>query len=342
MQAEGMAPPSGCASRLEKPTTRPGSVALETWRGEWWTQGGGGTAWDGLSYDPQADLLYVGIGNGFPIAQEERSPGGGDNLYLGSILALRPETGALVWYYQAMPGEQWDYTATQNMILAELVVGGRERRVLMQASKNGFFYVLDRLTGELISAEPFARVTWATGIDMRTGRPIETPEARYGTEGSWISPGPRGAHSWPPMSWNPAMGLVYIPGENSAGFYVARATNRDRTARRPDRRRQPPRFDDPPGFLVAWDPVRQEERWRVGFETMHNGGTLSTAGGLVFAADYTGRFAAFHASTGEVTWSYDVGPGPATPVTYQVNGQQFVTVLSDERVWTFALAEGAK
>ncbi|MDQ3439188.1 MAG: PQQ-dependent dehydrogenase, methanol/ethanol family, partial [Planctomycetota bacterium] len=147
--------------------------AAKTWTGEWWKLGGGGTVWDSLSYDPELDLVYVGTGNGSPWSQRLRSPGGGDNLYLSSILALRPDTGELVWHYQTTPGETWDYTATQHMILAELTVGGRVRKVLMQAPKNGFFYVLDRATGELISAAPYTDVTWATGIDMKTGRPIE-------------------------------------------------------------------------------------------------------------------------------------------------------------------------
>lgn len=210
----------------------------------------------------------------------------------------------------------------------------------MQASKNGFFYVLDRLTGEFISAKAFARVTWATGIDPSTGRPIETPEARYGPEGAWISPGPRGAHSWPPMSWNPHAGLVYIPGENSAAFYIGAVGATDRMAERAARRAETPQCDDPPGFLVAWDPDLQEERWRVPFNMGQNGGTLSTAGGLVFAAQYGGQLGAFDASTGELKWSYDVGPGPATPVTYELHGRQFVTLLSDERVWAFALPNG--
>ena len=184
-------------------------AAAETWTGEWWVVGGGGTVWDGMAYDPEADLLYVGTGNGSPWNRDTRSPGGGDNLYLSSILALNPDTGEPVWHYQTTPGDAWDYTATQPLMLLDLTIAGRERKVIVQAPKNGFFYVVDRLTGELISATAFADdLTWAIGVDVDTGRPIETPEARYGRtgQGVYLSPGPGGAHNWPPMSWNPDPG----------------------------------------------------------------------------------------------------------------------------------------
>ena len=196
--------------------------AAETWTGEWWIVGGGGTVWDGMAYDPEADLLYVGTGNGSPWNRDIRSPGGGDNLYLSSILALNPDTGEPVWHYQTTPGDDWDYTATQPLMLLDLTIAGRERKVIIQAPKNGFFYVVDRLTGDLISASAFADdVTWAIGVDVDTGRPIETPEARYGRtgQGVYLSPGPGGAHNWPPMSWNPGTGLIYLPAQNSASFY---------------------------------------------------------------------------------------------------------------------------
>ena len=193
--------------------------AAKTWTGEWWKLGGGGTVWDSLTYDSELDLLYVGTGNGSPWSQRVRSPGGGDNLYLSSILALRPDTGELVWHYQTTPGETWDFTATQHMILADLTIAGRARKVLMQAPKNGFFYVLDRATGELISAAPYTEVNWAKEIDMKTGRPIETPEARY-VKAEMIKPGPFGGHNWQPMSFNPGTGLVYIPALDAAFGYA--------------------------------------------------------------------------------------------------------------------------
>lgn len=173
--------------------------AAKTWKGEWWKIGGGGTVWDAFAYDPSADLLYVGTGNGSPWDRNLRSPGGGDNLYLSSILALRPDTGELVWHYQTTPGDSWDYTAVQQMILTDLNIGGKRREVLMQAPKNGFFYVLDRRTGELLSADPFVKVTWAKGIDMATGRPVENPDARYEKGVQLLWPGPLGGHNWQSM-----------------------------------------------------------------------------------------------------------------------------------------------
>jgi PQQ-dependent dehydrogenase (methanol/ethanol family) len=194
--------------------------AADTWTGAWWKYGGGGTPWDGMAYDPELDLLYIGTGNGSPWPRLLRSPGGGDNLYLCSILALRPDTGEYVWHYQQTPADNWDYASTQPIVLADLTIEGQTRKVLMQAPKNGFFYVIDRATGALISAEPFTKVTWATGIDRETGRPIETPEASYGPEGQRLSPGSDGAHSWHAMAFNPTAGLVYIPGQETTGTYA--------------------------------------------------------------------------------------------------------------------------
>ncbi|HZD52745.1 MAG TPA: PQQ-dependent dehydrogenase, methanol/ethanol family, partial [Woeseiaceae bacterium] len=186
--------------------------AAETWTGEWWKLGGGGTVWDSIVFDPALGLVYIGIGNGSPWNQSIRSPDGGDNLFLASIVALDVDTGEYVWHYQTTPGESWDYTATQPMILADLEIDGRERKVIMQAPKNGFFYVLDRETGELISAQPFATVTWASAIDPETGRPVENGQARYsGPAPALVAPGPGGAHSWQPMAYYPQTGLVYIP-----------------------------------------------------------------------------------------------------------------------------------
>ncbi len=351
-------------------------MAAETWTGEWWEVGGGGTVWDSMAYDDEADLLYIGTGNGSPWSQAARSPDGGDNLFVASILALRPGTGELVWYYQVVPGENWDYTATQHMILADLVIDGEERQVLMQAPKNGFFYVLDRLTGELLSAEPFAPVTWATHIDMETGRPVETPGARYGSEQPvLITPGPGGAHNWNPMSWHPDTGLVYIPVTSGGFAYLQNPDFEfqpgvwnlgvDLGARAlPDLYPEPvppegaPEVPpQPPGSLLAWDPVEQRERWRVAHPAGSNGGTLATAGNLVFQGTSDGRFLAVTADRGEVIWEVQVGNSIiAAPMTYQIDGVQYVTVLAgwggavagyglnpsgmykaEGRVWTFRL-----
>ena len=309
--------------------------AAKTWTGEWWKLGGGGTVWDSLSYDPELDLLYVGTGNGSPWSQRLRSPGGGDNLYLSSILALRPDTGELVWHYQTTPGETWDYTATQHMILADLTVGGRVRKVLMQAPKNGFFYVLDRATGELISAAPYTEVTWATGIDMKTGRPIESPQARY-TKVELIKPGPFGGHNWQPMSFSPQTGLVYIPALDASfgysddpafkpasaswnlGIDLAMAAGAPGTV-----------AAAPVGSLLAWDPVAQKARWRVPHSSIWNGGTLTTGGNLVFQGNGDGQFVAYRADTGAKLWEMNVGsPIIAAPATYEIDNTQYVAVMA--------------
>jgi quinohemoprotein ethanol dehydrogenase len=184
--------------------------------------GGGGSAWDTFAFDPEANLVYVGTGNGAPRSRDVRGPGGGDNLYLSSILALNADDGELVWHYQTTPGDNWDYTATQPMILLDLTIYGRERKVIVQAPKNGFFFVINRLTREFISGRPYAdALTWASGIDQQTGRPIETPEARYGMnrQGAWLSPGPTSAHNWRPMAWHLVTGLVYLPDQNTQVYY---------------------------------------------------------------------------------------------------------------------------
>jgi PQQ-dependent dehydrogenase (methanol/ethanol family) len=334
--------------------------AAKTWSGEWWKYGGGGTPWDGISYDPEANLVYVGTGNGSPWNQEHRSPGGGDNLFLSSIVALNADTGAYVWHYQTTPGDNWDYNAAQHMILADLTIGGRPRKVIMQAPKNGFFYVLDRLTGEFISGEPFARVTWASGIDRKTGRPIESPDARYTTKGVVLSPSAVGAHHWPPMAWNPATRLVYFPGQDVAMMFQRQETftfqegqwniginlgglgGRGRgaaPAAAPAPATAPP-VPIPPsrGFIVAWDPATQQARWRV--QLNPSGGMLSTAGNLVFGSDQNGKLLALHAVTGQTLWEQQLFPGVATPVTYELDGKQYVAVMagtSRGRIFSFAL-----
>src|SRR5438552_7609255 len=197
--------------------------AAETWSGDWWKLGGGGTVWDGVAYDPEADLVYVGTGNGGPWPEELRKSKGKDNLYVCSILAVKPDTGELKWYYQNTPGDSWDFDSVQGLLLADMTINGRQRKVIMQANKNGFYYVLDRVTGAFISAQPFATVTWAKGIDPETGRPIINPEAHYDNGGGTVTvqPGAGGGHNWSPMSFNPNLGLVYIPTTTtSSGTYT--------------------------------------------------------------------------------------------------------------------------
>jgi quinohemoprotein ethanol dehydrogenase len=304
--------------------------AAKTWHGEWWKLGGGGTVWEGLSYDPELNFIYFGVGNGLEWNQGQRSASQGDNWFLSSIVAINADTGDYVWHYQATPGEEWDYDAVQQLILADLTIDGARRQVLMQANKNGFYYVLDRKTGQLISAKNFTPVTWASGIDPKTGRPIENPDIRYDKTGkrAQLLPGALGAHSWQAMSFNPKTGLVYIPAQEigmtyesvkdfqpaSIGWNVATATT------------NPPNVK---GYLLAWDPVNQREVWRANYLGPWNGGVLTTAGDLVIQGNAAGDFSAYRADTGEKLWSMFVqSPVMAAPVTYELDGEQYIAVLS--------------
>ncbi|MGA8152072.1 MAG: PQQ-dependent dehydrogenase, methanol/ethanol family [Terriglobales bacterium] len=327
--------------------------AAQTWSGEWWKAGGGGTVWDAIVYDPELDLLYIGTGNGGPWSEKYRSPKGGDDLFTCSIIALRPDTGEYVWHYQQDPADDWDYDSAEPIILADLSVEGRTRKVLMQAPKNGIFYVIDRSNGELISAKPYTYISWAAGVDMKTGRPIETANARYsGKDGAVVIPGPLGAHSWQPMSYSPLTGLVYIP-VNDLGFkyksaedfkpeklaanygidIVAAGMPQDPAIKKAI-------LDTVKGKLVAWDPLQQKQAWAVERPGPWNGGVLSTAGNLLFEGTAGGAFEAYRADTGAKLWSFPAQTGVmAGPVTYTVNGEQYVAVLAG---WggVFPLATG--
>jgi alcohol dehydrogenase (cytochrome c)/quinohemoprotein ethanol dehydrogenase len=318
-------------------------MAAKTWTGEWWKHGGGGTAWDAFAFDPELDLLYIGVGNGAPWPRELRSPGGGDNLFLASIVAVRPDNGEYVWHYQTVPGDTWDYTAVQHMILADIEIGGRIRQVIMQAPKNGFFYVLDRKTGEFISAESFMPVNWATHVDPETGRPVETDFARYDetNEPVMIVPGPGGAHNWQPMSFSPLTQLVYIPAKQEPFLYYVDAAYSSEKKRGFnvganmweldwDDYPLPPEYGpNNQGHLIAWDPVKQEKVWTVPQPGSHNGGLLSTAGNLLFQGNADSEFVAYRATDGERIWSHAVQSGIlAPPITYSIDGEQYVTVIA--------------
>ncbi len=316
-------------------------LAARTWSPDSVFESGlGGTVWDSLAYDPELDLLYVGVGNSSIYDPQKRSPGGGDNLFLASILALRPDTGRLVWHYQTTPGEAWDYTATQHMILAELELGGKHRKVLMQAPKNGFFYVLDRATGELLKADKYVFVSWASHVDLATGRPAVRSEARWSQQMALVAPAVVGGHSWHPMSFSPRTGLVYVPAIELTYAFRPDPSYRYRRGRwntaedTPGLAAEVEGYEDmnlspcSPTRLLAWDPVTGQERWSVPFSEAVSAGVLSTAGDLVFygGAD---RFQAFDARTGVRLWADDVGTGIMAPaVTYRVAGEQYVAVLA--------------
>jgi quinohemoprotein ethanol dehydrogenase len=334
--------PDGAASddAIEK-------IARPTWFGnEYWKLGGGGTVWDSVVYDQELNQLLIGVGNGSPWNQKFRSEGKGDNLFLVSIVSVDPDTGKYKWHYQLNPGETWDFTATQQIMLADLTIDGKPRKVLMQAPKNAFFYVIDRTNGKLISAQPYAPQNWAERIDLATGRPVEKPNVRY-TEGpAMVLPSGIGAHAWMPMSYSPRTGLVYIPAMEYPIIYA----DAKPFEIHPGRWNTGVSFLDPPplpglpadmearraalhamirGKLVAWDPVAQQARWEVQRDWPWNGGTLATAGNLVFEGTAHGEFEAYSADKGKRLWSFQTHRGVlAGPITYRVNGEQYVAVMA--------------
>ena len=326
--------PGDPSSGFESPAMR---VAARTWNGQWWKTGGGGTAWDAIVVDENAERVYVGTGNGSPWLRSLRSPGGGDNLYLASILALDAATGAQLWHFQTVPGDSWDYTATQPLVLAEASVGGVPRQVVMQAPKNGFFYVLDRQTGAPVAISQLTPVTWARGIDSVTGRPVENEATALTTAPVAIRPSPNGAHNWHPMAWNPATRLMYLTVTSSVAAMAVDTTWRH-DPRQVNRGMLLGPTADPGKTLgelgndsvelVAWDPVRGAAAWRVRDAGASGAGVLSVAGGLVFAGRTPWRLAAYRARDGALLWEQDTGAGvQAGPVSYAVDGVQYVAVL---------------
>ena len=340
-----------------KPFENPAlKAAAETWSGDWWKLGGGGTVWDAMAYDPEADLVYIGTGNGGPWPEQLRKSKGKDNLYICSILAVKPETGELKWYFQPVPGDSWDFDSVQQLMLADLAINGRPRKVLMQANKDGFYYVIDRVTGQFISGIPFARITWAKGLDERTGRPFVNPEAHYATEPIQISPGPGGAHNWAPMSFNAATGLVYIPTStvSSSNFavdteFVWKPNQSNLGVRRgpppkdggfappppakldppPAIGPEPPPEGQPRNVLVALDPVAKQIRWQTPGGGSIGGGTLTTAGNLVIQVIPDGHLVAYSADKGEKLLDLETGlhSGMGPPITYELDGKQYIALM---------------
>ena len=316
-------------------------AAARTWGSSpYWKTGTGGTVWNGITFDPELNQIYIGTGNAGPYNPRVRDPGGGDDLYIASIVALNPDTGKYIWHYQENPREAWDYKATANMIETTLTIDGKPRKVLMQSPTNGFFYVIDRKTGKLISAEKTGKVTWASRIDLKTGRPVEAPDIRYETGETIMYPSMIGTHNWQDMSFNPKTGLVYIPYMQLGARYTTHV--------------KPGQFvfggvspqayiggpEDGKGALLAWDPVKQKARWRVPLETIWNGGTLTTAGNLVFQGTADGYFSAYDATTGKRLWRFNAGLGIISPpISYSVKGRQYVSVLVGYGGTTAALSD---
>jgi PQQ-dependent dehydrogenase (methanol/ethanol family) len=315
--------------------------AAKTWNGDWYkSSGGGGTVWDGAVYDPATDLLYFGTGNASPWNARTREQTPGDNLYTASIVAVKPDTGEYVWHYQEVPGDAWDYDAVSPMMTADLTIGGKKQHVLMQPSKNGFMYVLEAKTGKLISADAFTEVNWATGVDMKTGRPNVVPAARYENEPWNLAPGVQGGHSWHPNAFSPLTGLIYIPaweayftmagpapgspppvaGAFSLGITMGAKVDPDKL--KPYNRR------GVSGRLKAWDPVTRKVVWES--EPYANGGptsgVLATAGNLVFMGNGGGKvLSAYDAKVGTKLWSFDAKTAVfAAPITYELDGVQYV------------------
>ena len=321
-------------------------LAATTWKGgAWWEVGGGGTVWNSIVYDPEFDQVYLGVGNGAPWTRVIRSPGGGDNLFLSSIVAVDADTGSMNWYYQTTPGDNWDYTAVQDMTLADMTVDGEERKVLLQAPKNGFFYVLDREDGELLRAHPYVKTTWATHVDMETGRPVENPETDYTEEAKWVLPGPLGGHDWQAMSFDESKGIVYLPAQDFPFIYSLNKEFKETGyfKRNPGTTNlgldmenssilAAEMEDSAPvakGYLKAFDPISGEELWSVDHVHYWNSGVLASAGGLVFQGDGLGYLSAYDADTGEKLWTYNTYISMlAPPVSYAIDGTQYVAILA--------------
>jgi quinohemoprotein ethanol dehydrogenase len=307
--------------------------AAKTWGGGFYKNGGGGAVWDGFAYDPDANLVYVGTGNAEPWVQKFRGAQNLDNLYTCSILAVDLTTGLLKWHYQTVPNDNWDFDSVQQLMLLDLNINGRMRKVIMQAAKNGFFYLLDRVTGEFLSAQPFVKVSWALSIG-EDGRPVVNPAAYYDQDPISIYPTGGGAHNWAPMSYNPNTGLVYIPASYQSFPYQAQAEYKPGSTgyirpSGPTKTIEPSFGPEPPkdarGGLQAWDPLNQKLKWNVEGGGGIGGGTVTTAGNLVFQTINDGRFRAINATNGEILYEVKVGrTGMAPPITYEVDGKQYV------------------
>ena len=321
-------------------------LAAKTWKGgEWWKIGGGGTVWNSIVYDPEFNHVYLGVGNGAPWTRVIRSPGGGDNLFLTCIVAVDADTGEMKWYYQTVPGDNWDYTAVQDMTLADMVVDGEPKKVIMQAPKNGFYYVIDRSNGELLRAHPYVQTNWASHVDMETGRPVENKDMDYSKRAQWILPGPLGGHDWQAMSFDEAKGVVYMSAQDAPFLYSLDAEfkatglykrNPGTTNMGVDVANSSflavqyeSEAPETKGYLKAFDPLTGEELWNVDHVHYWNSGVVATAGGLVFQGDGLGYLSAYNTDNGEKLWTYNTYISMlAPPITYEIDGEQYVAILA--------------
>ncbi len=313
-------------------------AAAKTWGGDFYKKGGGGAVWDGFAYDPDANLVYVGTGNAEPWVQKFRGAQNVDNLYTCSILAVDLTTGQLKWYFQTVPNDNWDFDSVQQLMLLDLTIEGRPRKVLTQAAKNGFFYAIDRVSGQFISGAPFVKVNWAKGLDD-SGRPMVNAEAYYDTEPVAVYPTGGGAHNWAPMSFNPSTGLVYIPASYMSYTYQAdddykpNTSGTTRSAGVTPRQIQAPAIgpvapEGVRGGLQAWDPIKHTLVWRADGGGGIGGGTVTTAGNLVFHVIQDGRLMAYSADKGEKLLEIQTGrTGMAPPITYEIDGKQYVALM---------------
>lgn len=313
------------------------AMAAKTWSGQWWKIGPGGTVWNAITYDPELDQIYIGTGNGGPWNKTVSNPKGGDALFSASIVALDAKTGKYVWHYQENPNEAWDYDATQDIELATLTIDGQRRKVILHAPKNGFFFVIDRITGKLISAAKIGKVNWATGYNLKTGRPNEIAGARYTKGPVLIWPGTYGTHNWQPMAYSPKLRLVFIPTIHQADAYGGGHLNADdwkpkkndwNTAIADTKSVEVP-VDEFSSSLQAWNPVTQQRVWTTPAPGIINGGVMATAGNLVFQGQIDGTFNAFDARSGKKLWSFPAGVSVlGAPISYAVNGKQYISVLA--------------
>jgi quinohemoprotein ethanol dehydrogenase len=303
-------------------------MAAKSWAPDFWkTTGGGGTVWNGMTYDPELNRVYLGVGNAGPYNPRVRSPGGGDNLFVGSIVAVDADTGKYIWHYQENPSESWDYKATPNIILATIPVGGSPRKVILQMPSNSVFYVLDRATGRLLSAEKVGKVTWFDHVDLKTGRPVEKPNIRYELGESIIYPGSIGGHNWQPMTFSPKTGLVYIPYQQAGGDYTTHPDVGEFIFGGVTPRHYIKEPGDNTGAVIAWDPATQTQRWRAPVPTIWNGGTLATAGNLVFQGAGDGYVSAYDAVSGKKVWRFNAGLGIiGAPIAYAAGGHEMVSI----------------